>query len=68
LDEIKRYAEQHHRRDDGEVGYFPGRGGNRTGYQNEDAQRILEAGEELKPRGPFPVIAEKVGAKLGESR
>ncbi len=68
LDEIQRDAEQHHHRDDEKVGHFAGKGGNRAGDKKKNDQRILEAGEELQPQRLFLVVAELVGAKLGESR
>jgi hypothetical protein len=65
LDKIQGYTEQHQHCDDNKVGYFAGKGGNSTGYEEENNQGILEAGQELQKQMAFLVITEQVGTKFG---
>ena len=68
LDKIQRNAEQHHDGDDEKVGQFPRHGGNRTGHEQQEDQRIFEAGKELPPQGQFLMVAEQVGAEFRQAK
>ena len=66
LDKIQGDAQENDAGDDEEVGDLPGKRRNRAGHEEDDDQRILEAGEELQQQRPFLPLAEQVGAESGK--
>ena len=52
--------------DDEEVGDLAGKRRNRTGDEQNNDQRILEADEELNQQRFFGTFAKQVGAEFGE--
>ncbi len=68
LDKVQRDTEQHDATDDEKVGQLPGKCRHRAGGEQDQDQRILEAGKVLAQQGFFLPFAEQVGAVLNPSR
>jgi hypothetical protein len=68
LDEIQGHAEKDHGRDQQEVGHVAGQCRDPAGDKQQNDQGILEARDELHEQRALLVIAEQVGAELGQPR